>query len=87
MHFPDIAEMPCCQHQTDIKGLPLNLNNMQIIALLNHQFLYDIEYESCDIRGDTSKECLGSNHKTTKIYMKREEKQKILFWRKKMCLN
>ena len=41
---------------------------MQIIALLNHQFSYDIEYESCDIGSDTSKECLGSNHKTTKIY-------------------
>ena len=47
---------------------------MQIIALLNHQFSYDIEHESCDIRGDTSKECLGSNHKTTKIYMKGEER-------------
>ena len=45
---------------------------MQIIALLNHQFSYDIEYESCDIRGDTSKECLGSNHKT-----------KVILWLKK----
>ena len=63
---------------------------MQIITLLNHQFSYDIEYKSCGIRGDTSKECLGSNHKTTKIYMKWEEyleKQKIHFWKIKMGLN
>ena len=39
---------------------------MQIIALLSHQYSYDNEYESCDIRGDTSKECVGLNHKTTK---------------------
>ena len=63
---------------------------MQIIALLSHQYSYDIEYESCDIRGDTSKECVGLNHKTTKIYVKREEhleEQKIHYWRKRMGLN
>ena len=59
---------------------------MQIIALLNHKCSYDIEYESCIMRGDTSKERVGLNHKTTKIYMKREEyleMQKIYFLEKK----